>query len=138
LVKTTGTTTIQSVNFLSVSGTTLTVAGTVSATSLIETSTKESKTDIRPLVPPHLEKLIRLTPVYFKYKNNSKDETIGFIAEEMLNIYPEFVSYDETGKIDGINYTKLTAVLVQGIKELVDIINNQQKQIDIINKKLGL
>jgi len=90
------------------------------------------------LVPPHLEKLIRLTPVYFKYKNNSKDETIGFIAEEMLNIYPEFVSYDETGKIDGINYTKLTAVLVQGIKELVDIINNQQKQIDIINKKLGL
>ena len=42
------------------------------------------------------------------------------------------------GKIDGINYTKLTAVLVQGIKELVEILDKQQNQIDIINNKLGL
>ncbi len=139
MVKSTGLTTIDSVSFLSVgaSGTTLTVSGTVSATTLTETSTKESKTDIRPLIPPHLAKLIQLTPVYFKYKN-SGDESIGFIAEEMLKIYPEFVSYSSEGKIDGINYTKLTAVLVQGIKELVVIIDKQQSQIDIINQKLGL
>jgi len=109
----------------------------VSATTLTETSTKESKTDIRPLVPPHLSKLMELTPVYFKYKDTG-DESIGFIAEEMLKIYPEFVSYDQFGKISGINYTKLTAVLVQGIKELVVIIDKQQNQIDIINNKLGL
>ena len=56
----------------------------------------------------------------------------------MLKIYPEFVSYNSDGKIEGINYTKLTAVLVQGIKELVVIIDKQQNQIDIINNKLGL
>ena len=137
MVKNTGAATIDSVSFLTVSGTTLTVGGTVSATTLTETSTKESKTDIRPLVPPHLSKLMRLTPVYFKYKDTG-DESIGFIAEEMLKIYPEFVSYDQFGKISGINYTKLTAVLVQGIKELVVIIDKQQNQIDIINNKLGL
>jgi hypothetical protein len=120
LIKNTGAAIIDSVSFLTVAGTTLTVAGTVSATTLTETSTKESKTDIRPLVPPHLSKLMQLTPVYFKYKD-SGDESIGFIAEEMLKIYPEFVSYTPEGRIDGINYTKLTAVLVQGIKELVTI-----------------
>jgi hypothetical protein len=132
---------VDSVAFLTVTNTsptgTLTVAGTVSATTLTETSTQASKTDIRPLVPPHLSKLMQLTPVYFKYKNTG-DESIGFIAEEMLKIYPEFVSYNSDGKIDGINYTKLTAVLVQGIKELVTIVDKQQNQIDIINNKLGL
>ena len=113
------------------------MAGTVSTTTLIETSTKESKTNIRPLVPPHLVKLIQLTPVYFTYKDGG-DESIGFIAEEMLKIYPEFVSYNSDGKITGINYTKLTAVLVQGVKELVNILQDQQNQIDTINKKLGL
>ena len=137
LVKNTGAAVIDSVSFLTVDGTTLTVAGTVSATTLTETSTKESKTDIRPLVPPHLSKLMQLTPVYFKYKD-SGDESIGFIAEEMLKIYPEFVSYTPEGRIDGINYTKLTAVLVQGIKELVTILDKQQEQIDVINNKLGL
>ena len=137
LVKNTGAAVIDSVSFLTVDGTTLTVAGTVSATTLTETSTKESKTDIRPLVPPHLSKLMQLTPVYFKYKD-SGDESIGFIAEEMLKIYPEFVSYTPEGRIDGINYTKLTAVLVQGIKELVTILDKQQEQINVINNKLGL
>ena len=137
LIKNTGTAVIDSVSFLTVAGTTLTVAGTVSATTLTETSTKESKTDIRPLVPPHLSKLMQLTPVYFKYKD-SGDESIGFIAEEMLKIYPEFVSYTPEGRIDGINYTKLTAVLVQGIKELVTILDKQQEQINVINNKLGL
>jgi len=119
------------------SGTVITVGGTLSATTLTETSTKEIKTDIRPLVPPHLAKLIRLNPVYFKYKDTG-NESIGFIAEEMLRIYPEFVSYNDEGKIEGINYSKLTSVLVQGIKELVVIIDKQQTQIDIINNKLGL
>jgi len=134
LVKSTGTATIDSVSFLTVSGTTLTVAG-----SLVETSTEDSKTDITPLIPPHLQKILSLVPVYFRYKNDPRKELmIGLIAEQVEKIYPEFVSYDVNGKIEGINYTKLTAVLIQGIKEIVDLINKQQEQIDIINKKLGL
>jgi hypothetical protein len=118
---------------LTVSGTTLTVAGT-----LVETSTQDSKMEICPLVPPHLEKIIQLVPVYFRYKNDPSELHIGLIAEEIAKVYPEFVSYDEFGKISGINYTKLTALLIQGIKELVTIVDKQQNQIDIINNKLGL
>ena len=95
--------------------------------------------DITPLIPPHLQKIISLVPVYFRYKNDPKSELmIGLIAEQVEKIYPEFVSYDHNGKLSGVNYTKLTAVLIQGIKEMVDLIDKQQVQINIINKKLGL
>ena len=134
LIKNTSTSLIDTVAFLTVSGTTLTIAG-----KLVETSTEESKIDVSPLIPPHLEKILKLSPVYFRYKNDPRSELmIGLIAEQVEKIYPEFVSYDHNGKLSGVNYTKLTAVLIQGLKETVDIINKQQSQIDIINQKLGL
>ena len=136
MVKTTSLTTLQSVNFLSVgaSGTTLTVTGTVSATTLIETSTESSKTDITPLLPPQLDKIVQLNPVSFRYKSNN-EYSIGLIAEEVVKIYPEFVSYDDYGNISGINYSKLTSVLVQGIKELKQIVDEQQITINQLLKK---
>ena len=134
LIKTTGVTTLQSVNFLSVDGTTLNVAGTVSATTLIETSNENSKTDISPLLPPQLDKIVQLNPVTFKYKSNN-EYSIGLIAEEVVKVYPEFVSYDERGNISGVNYSKMTAVLIQGVKELKQIIDEQQLIINrLINK----
>jgi hypothetical protein len=52
-----------------------------------------------------------------------------------VKIYPEFVSYDDYGNISGINYSKLTSVLVQGIKELKYIVDEQQITINrLINK----
>jgi hypothetical protein len=116
------------------SGTTLTVTGTVSATTLIETSTENSKTDITPLLPPQLDKIVQLNPVSFRYKSNN-EYSIGLIAEEVVKIYPEFVSYDDYGNISGINYSKLTSVLVQGIKELKQIVDEQQITINQLLKK---
>jgi hypothetical protein len=136
LVKTTGVAILQSVDFLSVgaSGTTLTVAGNVSANKFIETSTANSKTDIKPLLPPQLDKIVRLNPVTFKYKS-SDEYSIGLIAEEVVKVYPEFVSYDEKGNIAGVNYSKMTAVLIQGVKELKQIVDEQQLIINrLINK----
>jgi hypothetical protein len=72
--------------------------------------------------------------VTFRYKNNN-EFSIGLIAEEVVKIYPEFVSYDELGNISGINYSKLTAVLIQGVKELKQIVDEQQITINrLINK----
>jgi hypothetical protein len=137
LVKTTGITTLQSVDFLTVSGAspsgTLTVAGTVSATTLVETSTEASKMDIVPLLPPQLDKIVQLNPVSFRYRNNN-EISIGLIAEEVVKIYPEFVSFDDDGSVTGVNYSKMSAVLIQGIKELKQIVDEQQS---IINKLIN-
>ncbi|NBV62387.1 MAG: tail fiber domain-containing protein, partial [Rhodobacteraceae bacterium] len=85
-------------------------------------------------MPPQLDKIVRLNPVVYRYKGMS-EESIGLIAEEVIKIYPEFISYDGGGKISGINYSKMTAVLIQGIKELKQIIDEQQITINkFINK----
>jgi hypothetical protein len=58
------------------------------------------------------------------------------LADEVESIYPEFVDYDEYGELEGINYSKMVSVLIQGIKELNKKIEDQQDQIDIIKKKI--
>jgi hypothetical protein len=43
----------------------------------------------------------------------------------MEKIYPELVSYEEDGKIHGLQYPRITAILVEGIKELTKQIQDQ-------------
>ena len=60
---------------------------------------------------------------------------IGLIADEVEKIYPEFVSKTEDGEIEGIEYSKLTTVLIQSIKELKEIVDQQQAQINKLLSK---
>ena len=105
------------------------VSNNITCLSLTETSTEAVKYNIIPL-PSQLENVLKLTPVSFNYKTNDK-HSIGLIAEEVAKIYPEFTSDNN----DSISYGKITSVLIQSIKELKTIIDNQQKQIeDLVNK----
>ena len=54
----------------------------------------------------------------------------GFIAEDVEKILPNLVSHDEEGKAQGIQYSKMTAVLLEAIKE-------QQIQIDELKSKIN-
>jgi len=123
------------ISALDVSGS-VTITGSLNLTtnitclSLTETSTEAVKYNISPL-PSQLENVLKLKPVSFNYKTNNK-HSIGLIAEEVAKIYPEFTS--ETN--DSISYGKITSVLIQSIKELKNIIDNQQKQIEDLSNKL--
>lgn len=87
-----------------------------------------------------LDLVLKLRPVYFKYKEDFKpffqEMRMGFIAEEMNELIPEVTtwsSYDENGlrngDPDGIDYEKLTAVLAKAIQE-------QQQQITALSMQL--
>jgi hypothetical protein len=45
-------------------------------------------------------------------------DEVGFIAEEMADVLPEAVSYDNTGEIAGINYAPIVANLVSIMQQL--------------------
>jgi hypothetical protein len=60
--------------------------------------------------------------------NFSDKMQTGFIAQDLEKIFPEMVFTDEKG-YKSVDYSRLTPVLVETIKE-------QQKQIKAINKKL--
>ena len=92
-----------------------------------------------------LQKIDQMRGVSFEYKDQHKYATgtkIGVIAQELQKVYPEMVVQGKNGFLK-VDYTQLTGVLIQAIKEQQDEIaelkatmKHQQKQIDAILKKM--
>lgn len=75
----------------------------------------------------------KLNPI--TYTKNGK-ESIGFIAQEVKEIYPELVIEEQTeNKYLSLNYTQLTAVLAAQINELTDKVNELTTQINELKNK---
>lgn len=63
-----------------------------------------------------LAEIEKMRPVTFDWKS-SHERDIGFIAEEMAAVNPLFATYRD-GKVEGVKYGQLTAVLVNAVKQL--------------------
>ena len=59
----------------------------------------------------------KLNPVTFKWKQGGLDD-LGFIAEEVREVAPILVTYNDQAEPEGVKYKQLTAVLVNAVKEL--------------------
>lgn len=104
------------------------VAGRVTASNFVETSTIAVKENINP-INNALDSILRLTGVIYDRKDNSTKNEPGLIAEEVNKVLPNLVSKDEKGNPYGIQYTKIIAYLVEAIKD-------QQQQIEDLKKKV--
>jgi hypothetical protein len=94
----------------------MTVGGT-----LTENSSIRYKKDIET-ISYGLDKVLQLRGVtYVKKENNVKE--MGVIAEEIAEILPDVVLYDSEGKVDSVSYGRITAVLIEAIKDLKKEIN---------------
>lgn len=60
----------------------------------------------------------------------ARKERIGFIAQDVVKILPEVVTYDDSSDIYSIGYTKIIPVLVEAIKEQQSQIEAQQAEIE--------
>jgi hypothetical protein len=58
----------------------------------------------------------RLRPVQYRWTDSGQPD-IGFVAEEIAEILPELVTRNDLGQIEGIKYDRMTALLVQAIKQ---------------------
>lgn len=72
------------------------------------------KTEIEE-IPYGLSEVVKMRSVKYTMRDEYKD--IGFIAQEMEDIIPEIVFYDEEG-YRYLDYAKLTSVLVKAVQEL--------------------
>jgi Chaperone of endosialidase len=87
------------------------------------------KTNIRPLADA-LEKVERLRGVSYDRKLDGKHE-IGLIAEEVDQVLPELVSVSpETSEVEGLDYSRLSALLIEAIK-------SQQSQIEQLKLQIS-
>ena len=97
--------------------------------TLTETSSREMKTNIEP-IENILPAVLQMQGVKFDWKDDGQKDNYGFISEEVDEILPNLVSHDEEGKAQGIQYSKMTAVLLEAIKE-------QQVQIEELKSKIN-
>jgi hypothetical protein len=99
--------------------------GDLTVTRITETSALEYKTDIRAMRIS--DKVYQLRPVNFKWKEDQRKD-VGLIAEEVIKVYPELVKTDGEGNAMGVNYSKLTAVLIRTVQDLkarIEILENK-------------
>ncbi len=115
------------------SGTTI---GTYSDQGWSHTSDARLKKDIESLSDV-LSDVLKLQGRRFRFINdNSSTQQIGFIAQDVEKVFPEFVVTDSRG-YKSLTYGQVSAVLVEAIKEQQELIESLQSQIDELNEKIN-
>jgi hypothetical protein len=96
-------------------------------------SSRRWKTNILPLGGA-LAQIERLRAVRFDWEAGAPQgragPDLGFIAEEVAPIIPEVVAFDEHRKPLGVDYARLTVLLVEAVQ-------NQQKQIEELQGEIS-
>ncbi len=93
------------------------IGGQLTAATIVETSSIAFKENINPLESA-LDKITKLAGVMYDRKDGSTKNEVGLIAEDTYKVIPNVVTKDEKGDIYGIQYTKLSAYIIEAIKEL--------------------
>jgi len=95
------------------------------------------KRDIRP-IDEALGKVMQLRGVYFNWDaEHGGRHDVGMVAEEVGKVLPEIVEYEENG-IDatGMDYGKLTPLLVEAVKALKAENDALKKRIEALEAKM--
>lgn len=103
----------------------------------LASSSKKYKDHIRDLTDEEAEKLLNARVVWFKYKENYLNENDpmkgkeipGFYAEEVEEISPVLIQYNDKNEAEDWNYRTMIPLMMQLIKK-------QSKEIDDLKKSI--
>jgi hypothetical protein len=116
------------------------VVGIVQYYDLLGKSDEKYKNNITDM-PDILNKVMELRPVTYNWNTRdypkgrfSEEQQIGLIAQEVKTLFPELVKTDKKGDM-AINYTKLTVLLLQAMKEQQEIIEELKAKVDDLQNK---
>ena len=124
---------VAAVNAAAITGVTAAaVSGTfvIYANDLAISSDLKLKNNIRPL-NNCLSNIMKLEGVSY-YLNGDNKRKIGFIAQNIEKIYPEFVF--NNGNFKSVAYPNITAILVEAIKELKEKYDSLELKYNQLNK----
>ena len=102
----------------------LPTTGDARARAWVTYSSARHKTNVKTLIDP-VATLKQLRGVTYDWKGTGQAD-VGFIAEEVGAIVPEVVSFGHDGRAEGIDYGRLTSVLVEAMKKQQDEIEKLQ------------
>lgn len=91
-----------------------------------------------------LDKINDLDIFYYKWKNNPDETHIGVSAQQVQTIFPELVKENDTNDVDPevenyltVDYQCLNVAGLQAIKELYQLVKQQQTKIDALETRLA-
>jgi hypothetical protein len=91
-----------------------------------ESSSIKFKENITPLEPA-LAKVNQLKPVNYN-KVGVEVKEIGLIAEQVATLFPEVVTYNDDGEPEGIQYQRLSVILLKAVQELTERVNKLENK----------
>lgn len=106
------------------------VTGIITATDFNATSDRNLKENIKVVIDP-IEKISKINGVEFSWKS-SKAQSIGVIAQELEEIFPELVTQNDSHKT--VNYNGLIGVLIEAVKEQQKQINSLKEHIEKLDR----
>ena len=110
----------------------LTVSGAVKASSFNTVSSRVYKTNVTPMTNA-LDTTLKLQGVTFDWNKETSDKAltndIGFIAEDVEAVLPTIVSKGPVGETTGVDYGRVTALLVEAVRELNNKVKDLEEQL---------
>jgi hypothetical protein len=99
------------------------------------TSLRRFKKNILPL-PSSLMELMALKPISYISRTDTqrKVREVGFIAEDVIKLDPRLSTFDKDGKLQGVMYDHITALLVKALQEQQVEIEELKQEVEDLRK----
>ncbi|MCS7298217.1 MAG: tail fiber domain-containing protein, partial [Bacteroidia bacterium] len=108
--------------------------GTYGPSGWGHSSDARRKTDIQPLTNA-LERVLKLRPVYFRWRAEPTQRQVGFLAQEVEPLFPEVVSHEGGGEYV-LYHGNLTAPLTAALQELYEVVKAQAEEIQRLRQRI--
>ena len=100
----------------------------------VSTSSRAVKQDIEDL-GPLADRLLELRPVAFRYREHAAADPetpreFGLIAEEVAEVFPELVVYDQNGEPQTVKYHLLSSLLLGELKKQSAVLQTQHGELE--------
>lgn len=103
----------------------------------VSQSDQRTKQDIE-YVDNVLDRVLALRPAMYSFNHVGENprRTIGLMAQEVMEVFPELVHFDEDSKTHALAYSNFGVLAVQAIDEQQQIINEQEALIKVQAQEL--
>ena len=118
------------------------VSGNLYATSDIYSASDARIKENVVTIDNALNRVLQMRGVFYNKIKNTVEKfqgkrELGVIAQEVLPILPEVITYDEENDQYGANYGNMAGLFVEAIKEQHNIIEDLMKRIEQLENKNG-